>query len=149
MVAVLVARFTRARSTPAVFARVRSMVRAHDAQVMPETGRSTRSGAAALMPALRSPTRARRQRASRVSPRPRRIRRWPWRPRDQRRPWLHQACRQVAAPRCARNGRRSCPAPEDSEFGSPYIYDDIMDFADALLAQRIEARSEEHTSELQ
>src|ERR1700687_204498 len=45
-VAVLVARFTWARVTPGVWDRVRSMVRAQAAHVMPETGRSTRSGAA-------------------------------------------------------------------------------------------------------
>src|ERR1700731_1702109 len=48
-VAVLVARFTCARLTPAVWARVRSMVRAQAAHVMPETGRSTRSGVASFM----------------------------------------------------------------------------------------------------
>src|SRR5450432_1328491 len=45
-VAVLVARFTWARLTPGVCARVSSMLRAQAAHVMPETGRSTRSGAA-------------------------------------------------------------------------------------------------------
>src|ERR1039458_5548821 len=42
-VAVLVARLTLARVTPLVAVSVRSMVRAQAAQVMPETGRSTRS----------------------------------------------------------------------------------------------------------
>ena len=53
-VAVLVARFTLARSTPGVLARVRSMLRAQAAHVIPETGRSTRSGAVVFMRELRS-----------------------------------------------------------------------------------------------
>jgi hypothetical protein len=49
-VAVLVARFTLARSTPAVAESVRSMARAQAAHVIPLTGKSTRSAAGVVMP---------------------------------------------------------------------------------------------------
>ena len=57
-VAVLVAKFTCALLTPSSEPSCRSMVRAHAAQDMPPTGRSTRSSCVATLiaPALRIPT---------------------------------------------------------------------------------------------
>src|ERR1039458_3417876 len=106
-VAVLVARFTLTRTTPGVLVRVRSMVRAQAAQVMPETGRSTRSGTEVFMLGHRSPVAGPRWPGPRASPHPRHIPRWhrhspgpPW-------PWPRRAWPGVSAPRCASNCRKS------------------------------------------
>src|SRR6184192_1167435 len=85
-VAVLVARLTFARLTPGALASVRSMVRAQAAQVMPDTGRSTRSPAAVFMPALCSQVAGRHRRADPVGPGPHHIPLWRWRLPDP--PWL-------------------------------------------------------------
>src|SRR2546425_13082809 len=77
-VAVLVARLTLARLTPGAVASVRSMVRAQAAQVMPDTGRSTRSAAAIFMPALRSQVAGRHPPADPVAPGPHHIPPWRW-----------------------------------------------------------------------
>src|SRR5438874_8529107 len=86
-VAVLVARLTFARLTPGALDSVRSMVRAQAAQVMPDTGRSTRSSgtgratwcsemSTVFMPALRSQAAGRRRRADPVGRGPYHTPRW-------------------------------------------------------------------------
>src|SRR5215469_11310098 len=80
-VAVEVAKLTWARSTPGVCASVRSIVRAHAAQVIPETGRSTRSGAATLIGELDSRAGEPLRRGSPAGRGWNRIRRWPGRTR--------------------------------------------------------------------
>src|SRR3974390_3247279 len=131
-VAVLVARFTLARSTPGVSDKVRSIARAQAAHVMPLTGRSTRSAAAAFMRALDSRV------AGRLRPRPRALlfRRHilPWQPNppDRPPPSLLPLFQPVFVPRCARSCHRSYLGQSGATFRGPYLYDGPVRSADSL-----------------
>src|ERR1017187_2011194 len=125
-VAVEVAKFTLARSTPAVFPSFRSMVRAQAAHVIPETGRSTRCGVVTFMRALRIQDRGRLRPALRVSPGPRHIPLWRWPPGDPRRPGSRRGWTPRCAPRYACSCGKSFRGRKDAEFGSPYLYDALM-----------------------
>ena len=98
-------------STPGVAASVRSMARAHAAHVIPETGRSTRSGAAVFMPALRSRSAAPRPPGPPACTSARIVIHGRVAFSRSTEPWSRRESPPVSAPRCARNCRTSFRAP--------------------------------------